>query len=145
MTADDVALIWLTDQSKTADATKALMAAKADLAIDKVMSAAEIGAMFGDALKDSRVPDLVILPVKGVIYTKPDATKLAEHGGFADDDVHVPVIVANPAIAPATVSDAVATAEIAPTILAALGLDPASLLAVKAEGTKVLPGLGLDK
>ena len=145
MTADDVALIWLTDQSKTADATKALMAAKADLAIDKVMSAAEIGAMFGDALKDSRVPDLVILPVKGVIYTKPDATKLAEHGGFTDDDVHVPVIVANPAIAPATVSDAVATAEIAPTILAALGLDPASLMAVKAEGTKVLPGLGLDK
>ena len=31
------------------------------------------------------------------------------------------------------------------TILAALGLDPMSLLAVKAEGAKVLPGLGLDQ
>lgn len=145
MTADDVALIWLTDQSKTAEAVKALEAAKADLSIDKVLGATEIGAMFGDAMKDSRVPDLVILPVKGVIYTKPDATKLAEHGGFTDDDTHVPVIVANPAIAAATVTDAVGTVNIAPTILAALGLDPMSLLAVKAEGTKVLPGLGLDK
>ena len=145
LTADDVALIWLTDQSKTADAVKALEAAKADLSIDKVLGAAEVGAMFGDAMKDSRVPDLVILPVKGVIYTKPDASKLEEHGGFAEDDVHVPVIIANPAIKAATVSDAVATAEIAPTILAALGLDPASLQAVQAEGTKVLPGLALDK
>ena len=140
-----MALIWLTDQSKTADAVKALQAAKADLSIDKVMGPAEVAAMFGYAVKDSRVPDLVILPVKAVIYTKPDASKLEEHGGFAEDDVHVPVVVANPAIKAATVSDAVATATIAPTILAALGLDPASLQAVKAEGTKVLPGLGLDK
>ena len=145
LTADDVALIWLTDQSKTADAVKALEAAKADLSIDKVLGAAEVGAMFGDAMKDSRVPDLVILPVKGVIYTKPDASKLEEHGGFAEDDVHVPVIIANPAIKAVTVSDTVATAEIAPTILAALGLDPMSLQAVQAEGTKVLPGLALDK
>ncbi len=145
LTADDVALIWLTDQSKTADAVKALEAAKTDLSIDKVMGSAEVGAMFGDALKDSRVPDLVILPVKGVIYTKPDATKLEEHGGFGEDDTHVPVLVANPMITAATVSDAVATMNIAPTILAALGLDPMSLQSVKAEGTKVLPGLGLDK
>ena len=145
LTADDVALIWLTDSSKAGDAAKALEAAKADLSIDKVMGPAEVGAMFGDATKDSRVPDLVILPVKGVIYTKPDASKLEEHGGFSEDDVHVPVIVANPMIKAAVVSDAVATANIAPTILAALGLDPASLMAVKAEGTKVLPGLGLDK
>ena len=145
LTADDVALIWLTDQSKAADAAKALEAAKTDLSIDKVMGPAEITAMFGDATKDSRVPDLIILPVKGVIYTKPDATKLEEHGGFSEDDTHVPVIVSNPAIAAATISDAVGTASIAPTILAALGLDPMALQAVKAEGTRVLPGLGLDQ
>ena len=145
VTADDVALIWLTDQSKTADAVKALEAAKADLSIDQVMGAADITAMFGDATKDSRVPDLMIMPVKGVIYAKPTATKIAEHGGFTEDDTHVPVIVANPGLKAATVSDAVGTVSIAPTILAALGLDPMSLQAVKAEGTKVLPGLGLDK
>lgn len=145
ITADDVGLIWLTDQSKTSDAVKALTAAKADLGIDKVMGAAEVTAMFGDATKDSRVPDVVIQPVKGVIYTKPTATKTAEHGGFTEDDTHVPVIVANPNLKPATVSDAVGTTSIAPTILLALGLDPMSLQAVKAEGTMALPGLGLDK
>ncbi len=144
LTADDVALIWLTDQSKTADAAAALSAAKADLSIDKVLGAAEIATMFGDASTDSRVPDLVILPTRGVIYTKPDATKLEEHGGFAEDDTHVALLIANPALKPATISDPVANMAVAPTILAALGLDPASLQAVQAEGTKALPGLGLN-
>ncbi len=145
ITADDVVLIWLTDQSKTAAAIAALETAKADLSIDKVMGPTEIGPMYGDAMHDSRVPDLIILPVKGVIYTKPTATKIAEHGGFTDDDTHVPVIVANPTLVPATVSDAVVTASVAPTILAALGFDPSALQAVKAEGTPVLPGLGLSQ
>lgn len=144
ISADTSALIWLTDQSKTADAAKALMAAKADLGIDEIYDAAKITAMFGDAMVDGRIPDLIIQPVNGVMYAKPTATKIAEHGGFGAEDTHVPVLISNPALAAATVSDAVATVNVAPTILAALGLDPASLLAVKAEGTTVLPGLGLD-
>ena len=36
------------------------------------------------------------------------------------------------------------TAQIAPTILEALGLDPEKLTAVQKEGTQVLPGLDLD-
>jgi hypothetical protein len=38
----------------------------------------------------------------------------------------------------------VETAQIAPTILAVLGLDPNKLTAVQDEGTQVLPGLDLD-
>jgi hypothetical protein len=38
----------------------------------------------------------------------------------------------------------VETTQVAPTILAALGLDPNSLQSVQIEGTQVLPGLGLD-
>ena len=38
----------------------------------------------------------------------------------------------------------VETDQVAPTILAALGLDPDKLTAVQKEGTQVLPGLGLD-
>jgi hypothetical protein len=34
--------------------------------------------------------------------------------------------------------------QVAPTILAALGLDPFSLQAVQKEGTRVLPGLDFD-
>ncbi len=38
----------------------------------------------------------------------------------------------------------VETYQIAPTLLAVLGLDPNELDAVQDEGTQVLPGLGLD-
>jgi hypothetical protein len=39
----------------------------------------------------------------------------------------------------------VATAQIAPTILVALGLDPLALDAVRAEGTQPLPGSDSDE
>ena len=51
------------------------------------------------------------------------------------------LLVAHPSLAQATISTPVATAQIAPTVLAALGLDPSSLLAVREEGTPVLPAL----
>jgi hypothetical protein len=44
-------------------------------------------------------------------------------------------------LAAATVSDRVETASVAPTILAALGLDPQKLQAVAAEKTPLLPGI----
>jgi arylsulfatase A-like enzyme len=49
------------------------------------------------------------------------------------------LLVANPRFAAQTVSAPTATAQVAPTILKALGLDPRELDAVKAEGTSVLP------
>ena len=66
--AVDGALIWLSDNSKTTDAVKALMAMKDELGIDTVNGPAEIGAMFGDAAKDGRVPDITIKSQVGVIY-----------------------------------------------------------------------------
>ena len=143
VTMDSVALIWLADQSKTADAVKAIAAIKEKGAITEVYDAAKISVVFGDASKDSRVPDIAVLPVNGVIYTKPTATKLAEHGGFGEDDTHVALLLSNPAFAAAEVKDPVTNMQVAPTILAALGLDPMALQAVKAEGTKVLPVAGL--
>ena len=139
-TFDSVGLLWLSDQSKTADAVKALTAMKDQAAISEIYDAAKITEVFGDASKDSRIPDIVILPNNGVIYTKPTATKIAEHGGFGEDDTHGALLVSNPAMTAATVADPVTNMQIAPTILAALGLDPMALQSVKAEGTKVLPG-----
>ena len=143
VTMDSVALIWLADQSKTADAVKALNAIKDKGSISEIYDAGKIAALFADATKDSRVPDLLVLPVNGVIYTKPTATKIAEHGGFGEDDTHVALLLSNPAMAAAEVKDPVTNMQVAPTILAALGLDPMALQAVKAEGTKVLPVAGL--
>ncbi|MFZ0938039.1 MAG: hypothetical protein WB523_05360 [Candidatus Sulfotelmatobacter sp.] len=64
---------------------------------------------------------------------------IGDHGGFAHDDTNVMLLVANPSFKPATVSATVTTRQVAPTILQALGLDPAALDAVQAEGTPVLP------
>ena len=66
--------------------------------------------------------------------------KLAEHGGFAHDDVNVIMLLSNPSIKSRTVTLPVETRQVAPTILEALGLNPSSLKAVQTEGTQVLPG-----
>ena len=56
------------------------------------------GEELGAAAGDRRAPDFVIESVPGVIYTKPTATKLAEHGGFSADDRHVALLVAGPLV-----------------------------------------------
>jgi len=48
-------------------------------------------------------------------------------------------LVSNPAYPPATVYTNVGTNQVAPTILTVLGLNPASLDAVRLEGTAPLP------
>src|ERR1700686_271362 len=88
---------------------------------------------------DPRTPDIVVQPNVGVVYTG-SASKQSEHGGFAQDDTNVILLLSNPRIKPATVTSFVETTQVAPTILAILGLDPNKLTAVQAEGTPVLPG-----
>jgi arylsulfatase A-like enzyme len=51
------------------------------------------------------------------------------------------MLVSNPNFESSTVTSFVETSQVAPTILAALGLDPSSLDAVQKEGTPVLPGV----
>jgi len=78
--------------------------------------------------------------VPGVIYAKPTASKLEDHGGFGHDDTSVPILVSLLAAdgQGRQVLTPVTTARIAPTILVALGLDPSALDAVRAEGTQPL-------
>ena len=146
---DDVALYWLANPSTAAAGAAALLAAptngtSTDPNVDTIYTSASTNfvAMFGDPTKDPRTPDLVVKLKKGTIYSL-STKKWSEHGGFADDDAHVALLVSHPAIAPATVSAAVRTKQVAPTILAALGLDPTELQAVQQEATAVLPGLAL--
>jgi arylsulfatase A-like enzyme len=67
--------------------------------------------------------------------------KQEEHGGFSHDDTNVVLVLSNPSFKPKTVQAAVGTAQVAPTILKALGLSPSLLQAVQVEGTPVLPVL----
>ena len=87
---------------------------------------------------DPRTPDILVTPNIGVTYSG-SGKKLAEHGGFAHDDTNVMMLLSNPSFDPQTVNTPVETAQIAPTILAALGLDPQRLDSVRSEGTAVLP------
>ena len=75
-----------------------------------------------------------------MVYTG-GTKKTAEHGGFAQDDRNVMLLVANPHFKASTFTDQVETRQVAPTILKALGLDPNQLKAVKIEKTEKLPGL----
>jgi arylsulfatase A-like enzyme len=75
-----------------------------------------------------------------VVYTGGDK-KQSEHGGYAWDDTNVMLLVSNPHIEGRTIHSFVETAQVAPTILQILGLDPDKLDAVRMEGTPVLPAI----
>ena len=141
VTTDDVALVWLADKAKTGEVVQALQAKKADLAIGEIISGEALAKNVADPATDPRAPDIIVQPEAGVIYTKPTATKLAEHGGGAPDDRHIALLVSNPSIKAAQVDEAVSTTQVAPSIVKALGLKPESLEAVAKEKTALLPKL----
>ena len=143
-TQDDVALLWLTDQSKTNTVVAQLSAQAQTDGVQQILAGDSLKLLFKDPLQDSRSPDIVALPRDGVIYTSLTATKIAEHGGFADEDIHVALLVASPSLGNSkTVFTSVQTTQIAPTILRLLGLKANKLTAVQMEGTQVLPGIDL--
>ena len=139
---DDISMLWLTDQSQTesAVATLSLLANENLFGQGEIFSGPSLTLQFNDPLTDSRTPDIIIAPNVGVIYTG-GTGKVSEHGGFAYDDRNVLLIVSNPSYKPSTFNDQVETRQIAPTIVKALGLDPALLSAVRSEHTETLPGL----
>ncbi len=139
--ADDASLIWLDPSLRTpatlASAKADLEANAAALGIKKILGREELKKVFRDPATDDRTPDFLVVVDKGVIYT--GGTKLAEHGGVADDDRHVAMLVSAPGAQPAQVGETVFTTQIAPTILNALGINPRELQAVQIEHTQALP------
>jgi predicted AlkP superfamily pyrophosphatase or phosphodiesterase len=135
---DDIALIWLQDQSQTGIVAKYLNTHAKELFIEEVMAGHEITLKFNSPLKDPATPDILVQPIYGTIYTTSTA-KNAEHGGFSWGDTNVGLIVSNPSIDHHIVKTPVATSEVATTILKVLGIDPSELSAVRREGTPVLP------
>jgi hypothetical protein len=143
---DAIGLIWLNDSTKTETVAKALRAKQQEAGIQKIYWGAASRALVNAPHEDSRAPDIVIQPELGAFYAdnvESEATRalIAEHGGMQDEDTNVPLLVSY-AGARGTVNKAtVHTTQVAPTILAALGLDHMQLRAVQLEGTPPLPGL----
>jgi hypothetical protein len=143
ITHDDVSLIWLANQSDTAAAVRALKASITNgnpARIATIYSGPQLAARFGDPLHNDRTPDIIVQPLPGTIYSGSHA-KVAEHGGLAPDDNRVALLIANGGGDDhgETIDAPVSTAQVAPTILRALGLDPRALDAVRLEGTHSLP------
>ena len=137
---DDIALVWFQDQSQAKAAASYLNANAGALFIDEVLAGDELKLKFNSPLSDSRVPDIVVQPEYGTIYTG-SKKKNAEHGGFSFGDTNVGLIVSNPDLHARTIKTPVATSQVAPTILQVLGIEPDSLKSVRVEHTEPLPGL----
>ena len=151
---DDGMLLWLSDRSKAAtEFAKSYLLAQSGTGTDinakpkafthgglsKVYAGEAAADYFGVKPGDARVPDIFGIAQYGVVYTG-GTKKIAEHGGAHADDLNVPLVVSG-AGTPGQVRDGVTvhTTQIAPTILALLGLNPNKLQAVREEGTQVLP------
>ena len=138
---DDIALIWLQGQNiSTADVAAYLNKNAKALFIEEVMAGNELKLKFNNPETDSRTPDIFVQPIYGTIYTG-SKKKNAEHGGFSFGDTNVGLIVSNVHLHPTILKTPVATSQVAPTILRALGLDPDALKSVRVEKTEVLPGI----
>ena len=142
VTTDDVALIWLSPQFQQTDykAAEAYLLSQAKtLGIDTLLNKSALAPLYGNPFGNNRTPDFIAITTPGLIYTS--GSKLAEHGGFTQDDRNVALLVSNPSIIAATVNDNVETRQIAATILDVLGINPKELEGARTENTKALPGL----
>src|SRR6266702_5882618 len=137
---DDIAMLWLPDQSQVPAVAAYLNANANALFIDEVLAGNEIKLKFNDPNHDSRTPDILVQPVYGTIYTG-SSKKNAEHGGFSFGDTNVGLIVSNPRLPGVTLKTSVISSQVAPTILRALHIEPEALNSVRVEHTAVLPGI----
>jgi hypothetical protein len=139
--SDDGSLIWLTDPSlaPAVVANLSTPANQAALGIQEIFSGHALRNKFDNPSVDPRTPDIILKVNTGVIFT--GGSKLSEHGGFNEDDVHTALLVANPALEHAVVKAAVSNQQVAPTIIKALGLNPEDLEAVRKEQIQPLPFL----
>jgi Type I phosphodiesterase / nucleotide pyrophosphatase len=143
-TEDDVSLLWLKSSSDTGASVQILEenASATGVALGQIYYGPSLAINFNDPTLDPRTPDIIVTPNVGVTYSGSSA-KQEEHGGFAQDDTNVMLLVSLPGFQPKTVRAEVGTAQVAPTILEALGIDPSALDAVRVEGTSVLPAVQL--
>ena len=141
-TEDDVSVLWLNKGESVSSAVELLEENAAAIGLGQIYYGPALALNYNvggwGRGQDPRTPDIIVTPNVGVTYSG-STTMIADHGGFAHDDTNVMLLVSHPAFKSQTVSAETATTQVAPTILKALGLNPAALDAVRAEGTPVLP------
>ena len=156
---DDVMLLWLSDRhadalafakqyllthsapaNRAGDPTGVFSATVTSSGLTRVYTGRGADALVSARPGDPHAPDLIGIAQHGVVYTG-KTKKISEHGGAAPDDRDVPLVVSGAGVTHRASSQAVQTTQIAPTILALLGLNPHQLDAVRIDHTAVLPAL----
>jgi type I phosphodiesterase/nucleotide pyrophosphatase len=141
-TEDDVSVLWLKQGASVTDAVTLLQSNALAIGLGEIFYGPSLAVNFAvggwQAGQDPRAPDIIVTPNVGVTYSG-STTMIGDHGGFAHDDTNVIMLVAHPGFVGRTASSPTTTTQVAPTIVKALGLEPAALDAVRAEGTSVLP------
>jgi hypothetical protein len=139
--SDDGSLIWLTDQELTSSVVAMLSEPENQqtLGIQEIFAGQSLKNKWNDPGSDPRTPDIILKVNTGVIFT--GGSKIAEHGGLNEDDIHAALLVSFAGATQKTVKSAVLNQQVAPTIIKALGIDPNELEAVKEEQIHVLPFL----
>jgi hypothetical protein len=141
--SDDGSLIWLSSGQLTQDVVSflSLPASQATLGIQEIFAGPSLANKWDvpgtGPGEDPRTPDIILKVNTGIIFT--GGSKIAEHGGINEDDVHAALLLSLPSIDQKTVRVAVTNQQVAPTIIKALGFDPNQLQAVEKEQIHVLP------
>ncbi|MBP5976985.1 alkaline phosphatase family protein [Brasilonema sp. CT11] len=148
---DDASIIWLQDPSQAAQA-KDILTKLNNPNVEQILIEDDLVKFgFGNPLTDNRAPSLVVKLKPGVVLVSNpnNPSKVAEHGGYSEDDTHVPLILIsgglNASVKGSVQTKTVSNKQIAVTILEALGLNPKKLQGVRVEHTPSLPGTGIEK
>jgi hypothetical protein len=140
-TEDDVSVLWLNAGASVSAAVQLLEKNATAIGLGEIYYGPTVALNYNvgglGAGQDPRSPDIIVTPNVGVTYGVSGVQ--GDHGGFGHDDTNVILLVANPSFTAQTVSATTRTAQVAPTILEALGLNPSTLDAVRVEGTTALP------
>ncbi len=140
-TEDDVSVLWLKKGVSVVTAVDMLESDATEIGMGEIYYGPTVALNYNvggwEAGEDPRTPDIIVTPNVGVTYSSSTAM-IGDHGGFAHDDTNVLLLVANPGFTARTVATTTTTRQVAPTMVKVLGLSPALLEAVQAEGTQVL-------
>jgi hypothetical protein len=144
-TEDDVSVLWLAPGASLTDAVALLEKNATAIGLGEIFYGPTLALNYNvgglGPYQDPRSPDIIVTPNVGMTYSG-NTAMIGDHGGFGHDDTNVIMLVANPRFTAQTVAATTRTAQVAPTILQALGIDPLALEAVSAEGTLALPEVG---
>ena len=137
----DIALIWLRNRNNVLAVVTALREHAEAFGIADIYYGMRLGLTMNLAADDSRMPDIILQPVAGVLWTDAENTAIAGHGGSSDSDVHVALLVSGSQLTGRVDKTPVPTTQLAPLLLRAFGMEKFDLWALHPEHTPALPGI----